>query len=252
MTSNNPPALQHSVPTKVRWGVGDVGLAISALGVTIVVGSIIGTTDAAAFAVSLGGYLLILAVIVHASFRRGQRSLARDFFLRFRPIDLVIGLIVGSLARTLSALLVIGLVALTGHTPTQGNLVLSPEPLWIVLNGVLIAALVAPFVEELFLRGLALQAVRNIVLRWRNRVQPAEPEQQKRAIVISVIVSSVLFALLHSGQSADAVVAWAIALSTLLLGAVNAVLVYTTGRLGPAIVAHIVFNGSAVVLGLLG
>jgi len=252
MTSNNPPALQHSVPTSVRWGLADVGLAVSALGLTIVVGSIVGTTDSAAFAVSLGGYLLILAVIVHASLRKGQRSLARDFFLRFRPIDLVIGLIVGSLARTLSALLVIGLIALTGHTPTQGNLVLSPEPLWVVLNGVLIAALVAPFVEELFLRGLALQAVRNIVLRWRNRAQPAEPEQQRRAIVISVIVSSVLFALLHSGQSADAVVAWAIALSTLLLGAANAVLVYTTGRLGPAIVSHIVFNGSAVVLGLLG
>jgi membrane protease YdiL (CAAX protease family) len=153
--------------------------------------------------------------------------------------------------RVVSTVIVLVAVAASGHTPTQGNLVLSPEPLWIALNGFVIAAIVAPFVEELFLRGLTLQAIRNIVLRWRNRVQPAEPAQQKRAWWISIIVSAVLFALLHSGQSADGVVVVALGASTFLLGIVNGVLVYRTGRLGAGIVAHIVFNGSAVLISSL-
>lgn len=239
------------MPSTVRWGIGDVGLAISALALSLIVGSLVATTDATAFAVSLAGYLLIVAVIVQASLRRGQRSLRLDFGLAFRPVDLLIGLGVGLGMRVVSTLIVLAATAATGSTPARGNLVLSADPLWLVLNGFVVAALVAPFVEELFLRGLTLQAVRNIVLRWRNREQPAEPAQQRRAIVISTIVSAALFTLLHSGQSTDATVIIAIAGSTFLLGIVNALLVFRAGRLGPAIVAHIVFNGSAVLIGAL-
>jgi len=262
MTSNNAPAVAdipphsgHAVPASVHWGLGEVGLAIGALVLSIFAGAALSGSgfdpNALQFWVGIAGYALIVLVIVVASYRRGQHSLRKDFALAFRPIDLLIGLGVGIAMRILSVIFVLLAVALTGNTPENGNLVLSDEPLWVVLNGFLLASLIAPFVEELMIRGLALQAIRNIVLRWRNRVQPAEPAQQKRAMWISVVVSAVLFMLLHSGQSADISVVIALALSTLALGIANALLVFWTGRLGAPIVAHVVFNGSSVLIAVV-
>jgi membrane protease YdiL (CAAX protease family) len=264
MTLDNPPRARHipprwrfAVPAAVRWGVSDVGLAIGALVLSLVAGVVLAvpgirySPDAAQFVVGMAGYVLIVVVIVRASYRRGQRSLAKDFGLAFRPVDVLIGIGVGLGARVLSVLYVLGAVAATGHTPAAGNLTLSTEPVWIVLNGFLLASFVAPLVEELLVRGLVLQSVRNIVLRWRNREQPAEVAQQKRAVWISVIVSALVFTALHGGQSTDATLVIALGLSTLTLGFVNAWLVYLTGRLGAPIIAHMTFNGSSVLLAVL-
>jgi membrane protease YdiL (CAAX protease family) len=257
VVANIPPRLTHSVSENVRWGVSDIGWAIGALALSVVGGLLLSAsgiqvdTDAAQFWIGMAGYALIVVVIVQASYRKGQRSLKKDFFLAFRPIDLLIGLGAGIGARILSVLFVLAAVSLTDNVPENGNLVLSDEPLWIVLNGFVLAVFVGPFVEELLVRGLVLQAVRNIVLRWRNRPQPAEPAQQKRALWISVLVSAVVFSLLHSGQSDDVTVVLALGLSTFTLGVINAWLVYATGRLGSAIVSHVVFNGSSVVLAVV-
>jgi membrane protease YdiL (CAAX protease family) len=252
-----PPYYTESVPPSVRWGVAEVGLAIGALVLSIATGSVIALAasadpDAAGFVVGLVGYALVVLVIVFASFRKGQRSLVRDFRLAFRPIDLVIGLAVGIGMRIVSTLVVLLAVWLSGETPSTGNLRLSDSPVWLVLNGVLITVIIAPFVEELLFRGLVLQSIRNIVLRWRLREQPAEAAQQRRAVWVSVLVSSLVFGALHLVQVTDATLGVAIGFTTVALGVVNALVVYRTNRLGAAIVAHVVFNGSAVLLGLLG
>jgi membrane protease YdiL (CAAX protease family) len=260
MTSDNPPAaaeippsLDYAVPQRIRWGVSDVGLGILALALSVVASLFVGDLDpnAAQFLLGLGGYALILVVIIRATYRKGQRSLRADFLLAFKPVDLLIGLGVGIGMRIVSTLVVLLAVAVTGHTPESGNLVLSDQSIWIVLNGFVLVVLVAPFVEELLLRGLALQSIRNIVLRWRNRTQPAEFAQQKRAVWISIIGSALLFSLLHAAQSTDATLLIALGLSTFILGVVNGMLVYATGRLGAGIVAHVVFNGSAVLIAVL-
>lgn len=264
MTSQNqpgvrdiPPRLRFAVPARVRWGSADVGWAIGALVLTLLIGALVAASgiaydaNALQFALGLAGYALIAGVIVLASFRKGQRSLTKDFGLAIRPIDVLIGLGVGIAARLLSTIYVLLTSVATQHTPAAGNFTLSTQPVWIVLNGLLLASLVAPFVEELLLRGLVLQTVRNIVLRWRNREQPAEVAQQRRALWTSSIVSAIIFMLLHAEQSADATVVIALALTTFTLGLANAWLVFATGRLGAGIVAHVVFNGSSIAVALI-
>lgn len=256
-TPDIPPRLRFAVPWRVRWGVADVGLAIGALALSVIVGSLLvasgvdWSADAVQFAVGMAGYILVVAVIVRASFSRGQRSLAKDFGLSFRWVDVLIGVGVGIGARILSVLFVIAAVAATGHTPVSGNFSPSDETLWVVLNGFVLAALVAPVVEELLVRGLVLRSVRNIVLRWRGREQPAEVAQQRRGIWISVIVSALVFAALHGGQSTDGTLIIALGLSTFSLGFINAWVAVATGRLGAPIIAHVTFNASAVLLAVL-
>lgn len=248
--------LAWSVPHAVRWGYPHVIAAIAVF--VIIVGGVfvlarLGLAvdaDAAGFVASITAYALVALVVVHASYRRGQRSLRKDFLLAFRPVDLAIGLGIGVMARVLSVLFGIIVIIATGHIPEQGNLVLSPEPLWIVLNGIILASLVAPFVEELLVRGLVLQTVRNSILR-RSAEQPAPRSRQTRAVVVSVLVSSLIFSALHLYQSADWVFLLILGVSTFMFGVLNGVSVYLTGRLGSAIVAHIVFNGSSVLLLIL-
>jgi membrane protease YdiL (CAAX protease family) len=244
-----PAALRHGVPVQVRWGLTDVGWSVLAFLLAITVGAAVVSLpvdpDAASFGLGLLGYAVVVAVIVRASYRRGQRSLRADFGLALRPVDVPLGIAVGVLAQLASALYSTVAVAIAGYSPTTGNVRLSDDALWLVLTAVL-TVVVAPIVEELWFRGLVLGAVRNTVLRWRGRTQPAEPAQQRRAIGIAALASALLFMALHSGQSADAVVTWVLALSTLTVALLNAVLVVWTGRLGAGIVAHVTFNAVSV------
>jgi membrane protease YdiL (CAAX protease family) len=87
---------------------------------------------------------------------------------------------------------------------------------------VLIVGIGAPIVEEIFYRGLAQRSlIRRFGPLW------------------GIVLSSVLFAGSHLELlQFPALVA---------AGAVFGVLAYRFGRLGPAIVAHMVFNMTAVV-----
>lgn len=240
-------------PTAVRWGLWQVaaGLGLFAavlVGASVlVVTGVIEGTDVAQFGLSIAGYGALVATVVFASRRLGQRSLAKDFWLRFRPIDLAIGLGIAVLAKVLSVVYGMIGIALFGVPVQQSNLALSGDTLWIVLNGVVMVAIVAPFVEELFMRGLVLHAVRNAILRRGGRPQPAPQAVQRTALIVSVAASSLLFMALHLYQSTEPALLFVLGLATLTLGVLNAVIVYVTQRLGPAIVAHMVFNGISVL-----
>ncbi len=251
-----PDPFAWTVPPEVRWGLPDVVLAISVFVLAIIGGAFaanlgIAVTEPIAFAFSLATYLLITLVVIHASWRRGQRSLRRDFLLAFRPVDILIGFGVGIAARILALLLTVVVVIVTGHVPDQGNLVLGSDAIWVFLIGIVLASLIAPFVEELLVRGLIMQSVRNAILRRSGPQQPAPRSTQFRAMAVSVVMSALIFAALHLYQSADVVLLVILGFSTFLFGIMNGIIVYATGRLGSAIVAHIVFNGSSVLLVIL-
>jgi membrane protease YdiL (CAAX protease family) len=90
---------------------------------------------------------------------------------------------------------------------------------------VLIVGLAAPVFEELFYRGLWLRAI-----------------ERRAGTLVAVIGSSVLFGLVHfEPYDLPALIGF---------GAIVAILTVRTGRLGPAIWAHVAFNLTAVV-GLL-
>jgi uncharacterized protein len=255
--------LSYVVPPGVRWGLPDAAIAFGVFVVVnvlaIVAVAFIGIDltnedvfEGVNFAASLVIYGALAAAIVVISRRRGLGSLARDFGLIIRPIDLAIGLGLGIVAKIAAAILSAVVVVSAQRSPSHGNFELSTSPLWMVLNGVVLAVIVAPIVEELLLRGLALRAVRNAVLRHRHRPQPAERAVQLRAFWISIVVTALVFSAMHWLQGIDdIVVLLVLAVSTLVLGLINAAAALITGRLGPGIIAHAVFNGSGILLAAL-
>ena len=90
---------------------------------------------------------------------------------------------------------------------------------------ILIVGVAAPVFEELFYRGLWLRSI-----------------ERRAGPVVAVVASSVLFGLVHfEPYDLPALIGF---------GAICAVLTVRSGRLGPAIWAHLAFNITAVV-GLL-
>lgn len=103
--------------------------------------------------------------------------------------------------------------------------------IWLVVMAVG-ASIGAPIVEELFFRGMFLSvAVRN----WGK--------------IAGVLVTSAVFGLMHS-QATTAGTLFVVP-QTALLGAVLAILVLRTQRLGTSIACHILFNTTGVVLSLI-
>ena len=239
---------------RMRWGLGDVGLGLALFAIVLVGAAtlltMIGGFEPAAvnFAVGIASYSALAFAVVRASRRKGLRSLAADFGLSFAPIDAVIGVAVGLAIKGLSVAVTLAAIAVTGNTPDEGNLTLSRDVLWIVLGGVVVTSMLAPVVEELFFRGLMFRSVRNIFLRGDRAL---DSRAQRHAVATAIVANSVLFMLLHSWQATDVTLLIALALSTLLVGIANSFLVAITGRLGPGIIAHVVFNATAV-FALLG
>ena len=171
---------------------------------------------------------------------RSGRSLLR---LSIRPIDLIWGLGVGLLARTVASLIeILGFGSIGTAEATFGETVYDG---WWLFGALLAPVLLAPFVEELFFRGLVLRAVYGRV---------ATLGAAHWAAPIAVGVSGLTFALMHlvtidPGSTVTVVVVGA---STAIFGLAAAALALATNRIGGAIVAHVTFNGLVVVPAVLG
>ncbi|MGP0032794.1 MAG: lysostaphin resistance A-like protein [Acidimicrobiales bacterium] len=167
-----------------------------------------------------------------ASRTQGTRHFVSDLGLRFRVIDLV-GIAVG-----IGGQIAVGIMyapfqhdihdfnapsqKLTGASHGGGFLVIAVA-----------TVIVAPFMEELFFRGLLLKALVRLftpAAAWRAR---------GLGVVLAVIVDGVLFGLAH-GE-------WVQLAGLALFGVVLAAISYRTGRLGMNMVAHATFNLVAIV-----
>jgi uncharacterized protein len=171
----------------------------------------------------LGGPLL-------ASYRQGRRSLRLDFGFAIEARDWWGGLAGAACQLLVFPLLYLALQALFGDLDVDRparELAARADGWDFVILGVLVSV-VAPVVEELFYRGLVLRAF-----------------ERRFGSTTAVVASSLWF-----GASHFQLVQFP---ALFLLGAVLAVLTVRTGRLGPAIVAHVVFNAiTMVLLGLTG
>ncbi|WP_166788189.1 CPBP family intramembrane glutamic endopeptidase [Cryobacterium glaciale] len=214
------------------------GATLAVLGL-LLVASWPAALDGTAFdgARELVGYAVVWlplgAAALIASRWHGSGSLRRDFGLRFRPIDLVWGLAIGLLGRTVATVLeIVGY----GQVGSVGGVTLGPpsyDPWW--LFGTLLApVLIAPLVEELFFRGLVLRSV-----------LAATPGRAATGVAIGV--SGLSFALLHVVSAGSPVEAVVVGAGTLLFGLAAASASMLTGRIGAAIVAHVVFNALVIV-----
>ena len=160
-----------------------------------------------------------------AAWRKGN-GVGRDFALRVKLTDVPFGLLAGVITQVLLVpLLYIPIFLVFGRQDLSEDARSltdrADSPVGVVLL-ILIVVVGAPIIEELFFRGLLM---RSLERRWGTSA--------------AVLVSSAVFGAVHLQL---------VQLPALILfGLVAAVLTVRSGRLGPAIFAHVAFNAVAVI-----
>lgn len=249
------------IPPPVRWGIPHAVIVVALIPVALGAGYLLlfagigDGGDAFTFVLGMAGYAAVVVALIVIARRLGLGRLRTDYGFGIEPVDLAIGLGIAVVAKlgTLAVGLIV--VVVTGTPPRSGNLVLGDDPLWLLLTGGLLATFVGPVVEELMFRGILLRAIRYRVLRGPRSAplpQPAPRSVQTRASALAILVSSAAFAVLHLSQApGDLALFLVLGLGTFLVGVLHAVITIVTGRLGAAMVSHVLFNGSSVLLQVL-
>jgi membrane protease YdiL (CAAX protease family) len=209
-----------------------IGIVVSAVVGGLVLG-IAGVQDSDRLALWALGLLQIplwvglAGVPVWASHRKGTGSVARDFGLRMRWVDVPVGLATGFACQLVFAVGAPPLYRALGLDPDKINEASTKladkahDPFGVACL-FLMVVVGAALVEELCYRGLWLRA---IARRWGT--------------VAGVLLSGLVFGLVHFELYALPLLA--------LFGIVLGTLAARTGRLGPGIWAHMAFNLTAVV-----
>ncbi|MGA2969014.1 MAG: CPBP family glutamic-type intramembrane protease [Acidimicrobiales bacterium] len=177
-------------------------------------------------------WLPMIGACWFVSRRRGERSFAIDFGLRWRPLDIGLGLAGSVAARSTESIVLLPIVLLHPHfripEVSEFQQFTNGASGWIVLA--LVTCVGAPIVEELFFRGL-------IQTRLVGRFGP----------VVGIGVTSVLFGAAHLigwAGSISLVYALAIAGAGVALGTMR----HLTGRLGTSMMTHSFFNAQALII----
>ena len=175
------------------------------------------------------------AVIVYIAMRpRNARATLR---WGIRWIDLLWGAALGIACRMIAIVTSLAVYGNTGlgQAPTIGGAV---DP-WLVFGALIAPIVIAPVIEELFFRGLALGSLYDEVGGAKRRGASA---------AIAIVVTTVLFTAVHLIGVPTEQAAIATAVPVFVLGAALAGTTLATGRIGAAIIGHVVFNGIAAVI----
>ena len=245
-----PPSLPPPLPPSPaprplqRWGCGDIvyGLAI-AIGLELVVGIPLvaaGADENSLSAIVVGSLALWLGLAgwpLFCSWVRGLGSLKLDFSWAFRWYDFFIGL---GLTATMLAI-GIGLSALQRLFSIEevGNTQFLEDQQehgagWAYVGLILLVALGAPLVEELFFRGLTYSAL-----------------DRRFGAAVAVIGSSLVFGVLHF-QPGPLVPTLFLVLNLTLFGGLLGLSRMIFKRTGPGVFAHMFFNLTAALVILAG
>ncbi len=244
------PLNAHPAPPFVPKGPGVKGGGIAGVGAAVGgVGSIV---ISLIFLVRAGGsfnandpwYLLwsqlalwvgFVGAVVVASKKNGTGSLSTDFALSWPTLkDAALGLAGGVVGRIVPLLLLVvfvlagpGFGVPNGASPRILGLTPSGPTAWIIV--IALAVFGAPFVEELFFRGLLQGA-------FTRRI----------GAVPAIFVTAVIFCLSHV-LSEGVFAPVQLFPAALVLGYLR----HRTGRLAPGMVAHATFNASLFLLFLV-
>ncbi|WP_159573361.1 CPBP family intramembrane glutamic endopeptidase [Curtobacterium sp. 18060] len=157
--------------------------------------------------------------------------LVRRLGLGWADVVAAIGIVV--VCRGLDAVLSVAFFGATGLTPqpTLGT----PDVLLLVVSAIGVC-LVSPVLEEIVFRGVMQRRL--------------SAELTPRTRFLAVLVTAFAFALMHLAISTTTspVAGFEVFVTTFVLGLLTGALVAMTGRIGGAIVAHVLFNTVAVVL----
>lgn len=238
---------------KTPWSFVDV---FAGLGVVLLLSTVV--SAAVQFTGTRGGsgllllgalpvWIGLLGTALWACRRHGTGSPLRDLALRVKPVDLAIGLGVGLGLRVVIGIWAVLYSSLTGQQP-RSNLesVLGSglgTGFWLVIN-IAAIALIGPVIEEIFFRGVGLRSALASLQRRAQHPRFADPRHRARYAIGG---TALIFAVLHVSEISDLTSAVVLLPGLFVTGWVLARLTIATGRLGPAIVTHVVFNTVAVV-----
>lgn len=240
-----PPPDAGEADRRVRWGLGDVlvGLVLAIVGSNLVaVAWLIATGNLAtpdelteasievSALLQMGLWTGLLGAPIYATYRKGRRSLRDDFRLEARLRDIPIGAVAGLVTQLIIIPIVyVPIFRFVDDDDLGGparELAEKADGAGVLLL-VAVVVIGAPIIEELYFRGLMLRAF-----------------ERRFGTAVAVGASAVLFGLVHFQM---------LQLPALVtVGVVMGWLVIRTDRLGPAIWAHVVFNGTAVIVQLVG
>ncbi len=226
-------------PGEPTWGLGDVvagilaSMVLAALGggVILAIGGWSEIGEVPIWGLALlqiplwSGYLIVTWLAT----RTKGNGLVADLGLRSSALDVPIGLVIGMATQLVVVpLLYLPILELTGRTTEElsepaRDLASRATGWWSWLLFAAMVGLVAPFVEELFYRGLFVRAL----------------QKRGASTAATVVGTSLVFAAVHLQVLQFA--------GLLAFGLVAAALAVRTGRLGAAIWAHIGFNMTSVV-----
>ncbi|MBM3683036.1 MAG: CPBP family intramembrane metalloprotease [Actinobacteria bacterium] len=166
----------------------------------------------------LPGWVVQLGSVASATWAAG-RPPGAVLGLRIRPVDIPVGLAAGVGAQVLVGV-VYRVVDVDAGAPASRLLAKADTPLAALGMAALLVG-VAPFVEELVYRGLLQRGLAAFL-----------------GAPVALLATAVLFALVHFQPVQFA--------GLLVAGLVFGVLAEWSGRLGPAIAAHVGFNATTV------
>ncbi|MCU1378501.1 MAG: Abortive infection protein [Acidimicrobiales bacterium] len=226
------------VDQRVRWGMGDalaataIGIAASAVigGIALSIAGVQHSEDLALWALALLQvplWLGLAGVPVYVSRHKGTGSLADDFGLRMRWVDVPVGLAAGLLSQLTFSVVAPPIYRAVGLNPDKisaasEKLAGKANDPFGVLCLFLLTVVGAALIEELCYRGLWLRSI-----------------ERRFGTVAGVLLSALVFGVVHFELYALPLLA--------VFGVVLGVLAARTGRLGPAIWAHVAFNLTALV-----
>lgn len=191
-----------------------------------------------------------LATVAVVAARTKGGGVIRDYSLRFVPTDVGVGVLTGVLAQLILVPLVTFPVIWLTDTDLEDVSRSATEltdratdPIGVMVL-IVAVAVVAPVVEEIFFRGLVLQAFRkrrNMALLEQLLPPGVAPEtaSDRWNTRVAIVFSSLLFGATHF----QLVLIPALTAA----GAVFAYLAVRYDRLGPAIWAHVAFNGTTLI-----
>lgn len=251
----NPSSLPPPPPPPSRWGLGDVLLGAVMILVTASVAGLVAVlvvgipeaTDGATAAEQLAEEPAVLVTSVLAQqvamigwvlwvARAKGRGVVEDFGLRFRWVDIGLGIGAAIAALVVGQVLVVALSELAGtDTVDNSGFIDAPDQgLWIIPI-VLMVTLGAPLSEELFFRGLVFRAA-----------------EKKWTTPIAIVTSTISFALVHVITGVSAVENLILLVGIGVYGLALTIVTAQFRRLGPAIIGHVFINGLVTVVLLAG
>jgi CAAX protease family protein len=214
-----------------RWGLGDAVLSMLVFLVASLVIGVVAITRSGGS--GLAGAWLPIAVIGPAVVQLGYvvwiakargAGLAADFQLRFKAVDLPIGIALGFTGMIAAGLIGVVIIEVFDREPTAAAAEVLRDSeggngltIWIVLFAFLAATLI-PLIEELVFRGL-----------WWSAL-----EKRGMHPVAILVITSAIFAAIHLEPLRTAVV--------FVLGMAMGIGRLQTGRIGPSIAAHAFVN----------